>query len=80
MADFAEPARLRPAELEQFRRAGFLLREGFVRGASLRALRQTLDAVTEGSTLAAHSRRSVEMEPGQAAHAGSGPGNIRLSL
>ena len=76
MADFAEPPRLRPAELEQFRRAGFLLREGFVGDASVRALCQTLDAVTEGTrplprspcTRGGASRWSPA---GQAAHSGS---------
>jgi hypothetical protein len=70
MADFAEPSQLQTGEREQFRQAGFLLLESFIKDASVRALCQTLDAVTEGNTLAAHSQRNVEMEPSQAEHSG----------
>lgn len=70
MEEFTEPAELGAAELRQFQQTGHLLLKGFVTSASVRALCQTLEAVTEGSTLAAHQRRNVEMEPGQPDNSG----------
>ena len=63
--EFGSELELGEAAVGRYREQGFLLYPGFVKNATVQAFSQTLDAVHDGSTLATHNRRAVEMEPEQ---------------
>jgi len=63
--EFGSELELGEAAVGRYREQGFLLYPGFVKNATVQAFSQTLDAVHDGSTLATHNRRAVEMEPDQ---------------
>ena len=66
----SEPRELGRDELASFHDSGYLLLPEFLNPASTCALGNTLDAQTKGSTLGAHDKRTVEMEPDQAVESG----------